>query len=687
MIAACVLMGVAGAAAGRLAAPRAGLRGHYYTNLTRSGEPIAVTIDRSLSTDTLDNGVAGVWTAYSVEWTGFIAILAADTYDFRTISDDGSELEVADQVVVRNGGLHGPQEARGAIHLRPGVHPIRLRYEQAGGGFALSVKYARPGYPLEEIPASRLLPEAMSFGEYQLRRAMPWGGAILAVVLWMVAGRTLARRAPRWAAGTKHDAAARWHEARGTTGPVATIVIVGVAIRVLMMLGSDAILWADSDVFLDTAGAIRSGRFLDHDPHRTPLYPYFLTAFLIWTGEPPIDQIIVAAQHLLGVITAVCFFLAGRPAFGSRIAFAGAMLFTVHTTQLFYEISILSEVLFTFVLAMSLVPMVSFVARPSVRGAIVTGLACAVLTLTRPVAEFFFIVPLAASIVAARQWRERLKVAGALAMTVAAILLPWASVNQRQFGFFDVALGRGFGMFIRVFDVDHLPMPPQTRYPDVKNALENALQTTQFSPATLVRDDLRRRRYSTAQADAMMNRFAMEAVWQHPWQFEINSFKQWGVQLGGSMSDEAICSSAQGRYVCSPRTQGYAREPFLNRPRYADEPVRPLVVAYIRHAQIPMAVVLALAVFGLIAYAAERPPQLMSGVFLALVVGYFTFLPAFGQSPQDRYRLPVDALLFMLAVLGLTRLVRQVSPPAPAALRGTGSASAKAPARQATLAV
>ena len=59
----------------------------------------------------------------------------------------------------------------------------------------------------------------------------------------------------------------------------------------------------------------------------------------------------------------------------------------------------------------------------------------------------------------------------------------------------------------------------------------------------------------------------------------------------------------------------YARGPFLNRPRSADEPVRPLVVAYIRHAKIPMAVVVALALFGLIAYVAGRPPQLMAGVF------------------------------------------------------------------------
>ena len=679
-IAACVLIGLGGAAAGRLVTPRTGWRGHYYTNLTRSGAPIAVTIDRSASTDTLDNGVAGVWPAYSVEWTGFIVVPEADTYEFQTVSDDGSELEVADQVVVRNGGLHGPQEARGSIHLRPGVHPIRLRYVQAGGGFALAVKYALPGYPLADIPASRLLPDAMSLGEYRLRRAMPLVSGIVAMLLWIAAGRTLARRWPPLLSESR-----AWPIDRPAIA-IGIIVAVGVVVRIFMMLGSDAILWGDSEVFIDAFGAIRSGRFLDHDPHRTLLYPYFLTAFLIWSGEPPVDQVIVGAQHLLGVMSAVCFFLAGRPVFGSRIALAGALLLTVHTTQLFYEISILSEVLFTLVLAISLVPMVAFVAKPSVRGAIVTGLACAALTLTRPVAEFFFVVPLVASMAVLKHWRERLKVAAALGITVAAILLPWASVNLRQFGFFGVALGRGFGMAIRAFDIDRLPPPPQTQYPDVKTALELAVQTTHFSPATFVRDELRRRRYSSAQADAMMNRFAMEAVMQHPWRFALNSFKQWGIQLGGSMSDEAICASAQGPYVCSLRTQGYALGPFLNRPRDADEPVRPWVVAYIRHGQIPMGVVLALAVFGLIAYVAARPPHVMTGVLLGLVVAYFTFLPAFGQSPQDRYRLPIDALLFMFAALGLTRLVGHVrGSPSAESYGTTSSASAKATAGQAKL--
>ena len=171
------------------------------------------------------------------------------------------------------------------------------------------------------------------------------------------------------------------------------------------MLGSDAILWADSDVFLETFGAIRSGRFLEHDPHRTLLYPYFLTAFLIWSGEPPMDQIIVAAQHLLGVDDRRLFLY--RPA-GVRSAHDGVcrrLVLTVHTTQLFYELSILSEVLFTCVLAIARADGVLCSETDGarrhrhglrMRGADVDSAGCA---------SVFFVVPLGVGHVVSVAWR------------------------------------------------------------------------------------------------------------------------------------------------------------------------------------------------------------------------------------------------------------------------------------------
>ena len=653
-VAVWIVVAAGGAAIGGIALPRTGLRGHYFTNLTRSGDPVAVTIDQSISTDTLDNGTAGIWPAFSVEWTGVIVIDQQATYQFSTVSDDGSELEVADQIVVRNGGLHGAQEATGSMTLPAGIHPIRLRYEQDGGAFALSLNYARAGAPLAAIPATVLLPDPMSYAELRIRRTMPIAGGLAALLMWIAASHVLSRRGPPvWLSGTRLPVLDRPGLA------IAVLIGVAVAMRIFMMLGSDAILWGDSDVFLETFGAIRSGRFFEHDPFRTLLYPYFLSAFLIWRTEPPMDQIIVGAQHLTGVIAAVAFFMAGRTAFGTRIALAGSLLFAIHTTQLFYENSILSESFFACVLALSLLVMLAFVKAPSTPRALAVGFACVVLTMTRPIAEWFLLVPIAIGWLAARRWTDRVKITAAMVAIYVAFLLPWAALNQSAFGFSGVAIGRGLGLFIRTFEIERYELAPGTQYPEVREILTYG-RSTQYSPATYVRDELRRRRYSTAQADDLMYRSSMEAVAQRPFDFALGSFRQWWRQLGGPLGDEQICTSAEGSYVCTARTIGYAREPFLNRPRHAHEPVRPWVVAYFRHFSIPMHVVSALAAIGAVACVVSVAGDIMlPGILLTLTAAYFTFLPAAAQSPQDRYRVPIDALLFILAAFGLTTLVRR----------------------------
>jgi PA14 domain len=653
-VAVWILVAACGAAIGRLALPRTGLRGHYFTNLTRSGEPVAVVVDESISTDTLDNGTAGVWPAFSVEWIGAIVIDEAGAYQFSTLSDDGSELEVDDRIVVRNGGLHGPQEASGRITLTAGIHPFRLRYEQAGGGFALALNYGRGDDRLAPIPSSRLLPDQISYGAYRIRRAIPIAGAILGVLLWIAASHVLARRGPpAWLL----QPIAPILDRRGVA--LAILIVVAVAMRIFMMLGSNAILWGDSDVFIESVGYIRRGQFFEHDPFRTLLYPYFLTPFLIWSGEPPMDQVIVGAQHLLGVIAAIAFFAAGRRAFGTRIALAGSLVFVVHTAQLFYENSILSEAFFGCVLSLSLWVILGLLRKPSVPRAIGAAVACLAMTMTRPVAEYFVVIPIGLAMIAGTGWQQRAKVAMVVIGIYALCLLPWASLNQSEFGFFGVALGRGLGLFVRTFEIERFDPPADTKYPEVEQILAYG-RATQYSPATYVRDELRRRHHSAAQSDDLMYRSAAEAASRRPIAFALGSLRQWWRQLGGPLGDDAICVSSDGPYLCSARTVGYSREPFLNRPRSAHQPVRPLVVAYFRHVRIPMHAVSALAALGAVACLGLAGDTVLPGLLLVLTAAYFTFLPAFAQSPQDRYRLPADALLFILAALGVTTLSRRL---------------------------
>ena len=74
--------------------------------------------------------------------------------------------------------------------------------------------------------------------------------------------------------------------------------------------------------------------------------------------------------------------------FGTRVALAGALVFAVHTTQLFYEISILSEAFFVCLLALRPAGVCSHCcARPRCRGRSPPGSRAVALTMTRPIAE------------------------------------------------------------------------------------------------------------------------------------------------------------------------------------------------------------------------------------------------------------------------------------------------------------
>jgi hexosaminidase len=71
-------------------------------------------------------------------------------------SDDGSTLELGDHVVIDHDGYHGAEDRSGQAALAAGWHPIRIRYFQATGGKALTLRVAGPTGRAEEPATSRL---------------------------------------------------------------------------------------------------------------------------------------------------------------------------------------------------------------------------------------------------------------------------------------------------------------------------------------------------------------------------------------------------------------------------------------------------------------------------------------------------------------------------------------------------
>jgi hexosaminidase len=99
---------------------------------------------------------------YAVRMSGYLRVPSDALYEFALSSDDGSNLEVGERVVVNNDGLHGDEEKTGMIALRAGLHPFVVRYFQGGGGASLSLRYRVGAGEWKPVPDSWFVQAALT---------------------------------------------------------------------------------------------------------------------------------------------------------------------------------------------------------------------------------------------------------------------------------------------------------------------------------------------------------------------------------------------------------------------------------------------------------------------------------------------------------------------------------------------
>jgi hypothetical protein len=638
--------------------PPFGLRAKYFPNDNWSGPPVLQVVDREMSSRVLGERTTDFLYRYTVEWSGYLVVHRPGVYRFTTNSDDGSELAVDNRTVVFNRGVHGLETREGLITLTRGTHPIWMQYLQNGGPYGLTVHWGLEGEPLARLTTWSLLADTSSYAGFWLRLIGPTAiGLMAAAGLWLLIGQAQ-RLAPIWSRSGVVRAVRRVvTPLERTWVAIAVLVLVGAAARVLVHLGSTGILWPDSVIFLLTTEHILNGELFAHDPFRTMFYPFFLAAFLRWGETPASGTAIVIAQQALGLAAIVLFYLAGRRAFTPLVALAGALLFSIHAMELFYEISILSDVLFVFAVAAVVATVARLRWSTSIWSYVVIGAVLALLTLVRPVAQWFVLCVVPVLWASSRTIRR----AGIATVVVAAVntclLMPWMFVNSREFGFFGISIGRGMGLFTRVFEIDELPLPTETRYPVVKEVAADG--AVLHWSANRIRDELNYGRgKSYFVADQELFGFSLEAVTANPLRFAANSVRRWIIQLSGVFGGARTClSPAHGPYLCSGRMTDLARPGFPHAPTAERRALREWLVSYVKKGYVRMPIVCAFAAVGFITYFAH-PRRNAVGLLLALAIGYMTFVPAMLEWPQDRYRLPVDAPLFMFAAWGIAAIGR-----------------------------
>jgi autotransporter-associated beta strand protein len=94
--------------------------------------------------------------------TGRIYLSNAGTYQFRTISDDGSMLFIGGQTVVSNNAYQGFTARTGSFTVTsPGYYPIEIGYYQGGGGNGLEVQWDQGSNNWVDIPNTILMPSSV----------------------------------------------------------------------------------------------------------------------------------------------------------------------------------------------------------------------------------------------------------------------------------------------------------------------------------------------------------------------------------------------------------------------------------------------------------------------------------------------------------------------------------------------
>ena len=128
--------------ADRLVVVQPGLRYLYYESSVRSVLAIdTLSMTREAMVPNVRRMGDEAAERYAIRLQGYIRVPNDGMYEFALSSDDGSNLEIGDRVVVNNDGLHGDEQRTGMIALRKGLHPIVVRYFQGGGGASLSLRY------------------------------------------------------------------------------------------------------------------------------------------------------------------------------------------------------------------------------------------------------------------------------------------------------------------------------------------------------------------------------------------------------------------------------------------------------------------------------------------------------------------------------------------------------------------
>lgn len=112
-----------------------GLTVKYYDNVEGTGTPFLSRVEKdAISFVYNDETQKPYRSPFSIEWEGYLSVPQKGIYQFATKSDDGSVVYLDGSVIVDNDDVHAARYISGIMNLDAGLHHIRIKYFDSGGG-------------------------------------------------------------------------------------------------------------------------------------------------------------------------------------------------------------------------------------------------------------------------------------------------------------------------------------------------------------------------------------------------------------------------------------------------------------------------------------------------------------------------------------------------------------------------
>lgn len=444
-------------------------------------------------------------------------------------------------------------------------------------------------------------------------------------------------------------------------GPVLLLIAIAVIPRLVLTFSSFAITPPDSWAYSKWGFNIAvKGDIYSHPIYRTPGYPVFLALFYYLFGlNPPVGEVIVFAQRLLGVATGVLIYLIGLRLTTNRwIPFLGALIYLTMPRVLYYETTIHTEPVFNFFLCATIFYAVRLL-EPSGEKAPHSAkfawlaLLCAALTLVRPIGQFLIVVFAVLYLIKFRRGAVLQVLVSVLAFFV--FLLPWMLVNKKSEGFFGLSRDQGINLYHRVIDIDESqPVPrEQTKYKSVWHNYSKAKLRPEVTYFHVYHAFLRGRT-SELKTDNLMLGFAIETLKENKMRFVTNTFILFAQFFLETRNSVLFCRAGNSpEFICaSTQWKGYIRA-FPNYPNRLSVLGRKISTPFMKYAVIPEWILGGLGLYGIILVSRQRRFFLSPNALVIGVIFYFATLTAIFNRAEDRFRLPIDGFLAIYAVLGL----------------------------------